>query len=196
MGHHGGVIDGFLTGQLLVASPSLADDSFDRAVVLVVDHDEAGALGVVINRPSTIDVGAILPDWHVYSSKPAVVFDGGPVGRDSALALGALLPTRTPDTGEPLGFRQFFGQLGLVDLDAAPEEVAGDIGALRVFAGYAGWAPDQLEQEVSQGAWFVVDSLPDDPFDTQPDELWHTVLRRQPGSLSWMASYPDDPTMN
>jgi len=196
MSHAGGEIDGFLTGELVGASPSMADDSFDGAEVLVVDHDEAGALGVVINRPSTIDVGAILPDWHVYSSKPAVVFDGGPVGRDSALALGALLPSRTPDTGEPLGFRQFFGHLGLVDLDAAPEDVAGDIGALRVFAGYAGWAPDQLEQEVSQGAWFVVDSLPEDPFHTQPDELWHEVLRRQPGSMSWLASYPDDPTMN
>ena len=189
-------MDRFLTGQLLIASPSLGDDNFDRAVILVVDHDEAGALGVVINRPSTIDVGAILPDWHVYSSKPAVVFDGGPVGRDSALALGALLPSRTPDIGEPLAFRQVFGHLGLVDLDAAPEEVAGDIEALRVFAGYAGWAPDQLEQEITQGAWFVVDSLPEDPFSLEPEELWQQVLQRQASSLSWLASYPEDPTMN
>jgi putative transcriptional regulator len=89
-----------------------------------------------------------------------------------------------------------FGRLGLVDLDAPPEVVAAEIGAMRVFAGYAGWAPDQLEQEIKEGAWFVVESAPDDPFHLDPELLWRDVLRRQGGDLALVASFPQDPTMN
>ena len=186
--------DGYLTGNLLVASPALGDENFERSVILLVDHDE---LGVVINRPSTIDVAAILPDWHVYSTAPAVVFEGGPVGRDSALALGALTSAHdSVAVEEPLGFRQVFGQLGLVDLDAPPEVVAGEIARMRVFAGYAGWGADQLEQEIKEGAWFVVESSPWDPFEPDPQHLWRDVLRRQGGELAWLATYPADPTLN
>ena len=186
-----------LTGSLLVASPTLGDTNFDRSVILLVDHDESGALGVIINRPSEIDVGAILPEWHVYSTTPPVVFHGGPVGRDSALALAALATGR--DAGEPndpAGFRRVFGALGLVDLDAQPEEVAGQIVSLRVFAGYAGWEPDQLEQEIKEGAWFVVDSSTTDPFRDDPRGLWAEVLRRQGGDLALVATFPEDPTLN
>jgi putative transcriptional regulator len=186
-----------LTGSLLVASPTLGDTNFDRSVILLVDHDESGALGVIINRPSAIDVGAILPEWHVYSTTPPVVFHGGPVGRDSALALAALATGRDAgESNDPAGFRRVFGALGLVDLDAQPEEVAGQIVSLRVFAGYAGWEPDQLEQEIKEGAWFVVDSATADPFRDDPRGLWAEVLRRQGGDLALVATFPEDPTLN
>lgn len=189
--------DAFLTGKLLVASPTLGDTTFDRTVVFLVDHDESGALGVVINRPSQVDVGSILPDWHVYSTQPTVVFHGGPVGRDSALALGALLPRHDAvETSEPLGFRRVFGRLGLVDLDATPEAVAAEISSMRVYAGYAGWEADQLEQEIGEGAWFVVDSVPEDLFQLDPQHLWRDVLKRQGGDLALVATFPEDPTMN
>ena len=189
--------EAFLTGRLLVASPTLGDTNFERSVVFLVDHDESGALGVVINRPSKIDVGSILPDWHVYSTQPMVVFHGGPVGRDSALALGALLPRHDdPEAPEPLGFRRVYGRLGLVDLDAAPEAVAAEISGMRVFAGYAGWDPEQLEEEIHQGAWFVVESIPDDLFKVDPEHLWRDVLRRQGGDLALVATFPEDPTLN
>lgn len=189
--------DAFLTGRLLVASPSLLDDNFDRSVVFLVDHDESGALGVIINRPSQIDVGSILPDWMLYSSEPRVVFHGGPVGRDSALAIGALLPRfEDPAGSEPLGFRRVFGQLGLIDLDAIPEDVAALVSNLRVFAGYAGWESGQLEGEIREGAWFVVDSFSSDPFAVEPSQLWQEVLRRQGGDLALVATFPEDPTLN
>jgi len=191
------VNDGFLTGRLLVASPTLADTNFDRSVILLVDHDESGALGVIINRPSTIDVGSILPEWHVYSTIPPVVFHGGPVGRDSALALAALTSKNEHDeSAEPEGFRRVFGALGLIDLDVEPERMAAEISTLRVFAGYAGWEPDQLEQEIKEGAWFVVDSTRSDPFQPDPTELWAQVLRRQGGDLALVATFPEDPTLN
>lgn len=184
-----------LTGRLLVASPELGDPNFSRTVVLLVDHDEGGALGVILNRPSTTDVSAILPDWHLYASPPSVVFQGGPVGRDSALALAARTSGRGEDD-EPLGFRHVHGSIGLVDLDAPAEVIAGEIRAMRVFAGYAGWGSDQLEDEIDEGAWFVVDALPEDLTATDPERLWERVLRRQPPALAVVATFPEDPSLN
>jgi putative transcriptional regulator len=186
-------IESTLTGRLLVASPELGDPNFARSVVLLVDHDESGALGVILNRPSTTDVVEILPDWHLYATPPSVVFQGGPVGRDSALALAARSGS---GDDEPLGFRHVYAGIGLVDLDAPAEVIAGEITSMRVFAGYAGWGSDQLESEIDQGAWYVVDAERDDLASEEPEHLWEQVLRRQGSELSLLATFPDDPGMN
>jgi putative transcriptional regulator len=183
--------DATLTGRLLVASPQLAGTPFSRAVILLLDHDEDGALGVVVNHPTPVEVADVLPSWQPYASGPGVVFQGGPVALDSALCLAAV-----DGTVEPLGWRRVLGALGLVDLDAPPELVAGDLGAMRIFAGYAGWSPGQLESELAEGSWFVVEAEPGDAFDTDPEGLWRRVLRRQPGELAWLSTWPDDPSMN
>jgi len=184
-----------LTGRLLVASPELGDPHFARTVVLLVDHDESGALGVVLNRPSTTDVSEILPDWHLYATPPQVVFQGGPVGRDSALALASRLDGKGEED-EPLGFRHVYGGIGLVDLDAPAELVAGEVTSMRVFAGYAGWGSGQLEAEIDEGSWFVVPAEPSDLADDDPERLWERVLRRQPPRLAMVATFPDDPSLN
>jgi putative transcriptional regulator len=180
-----------LTGRLLVATPALADPNFDRSVVLLLDHDEEGALGVVLNRPTPVDVTDVLVPWSKLVTAPTVVFQGGPVAMDSALAIASV-----PGGGEPLGWRRVHGGLGLVDLDVPPELVAPDFGSLRIFAGYAGWGPGQLEGEIAEGAWYIVDSEPGDAFSPDPDRLWRAVLRRQRGELAMVATYPEDPTMN
>jgi putative transcriptional regulator len=185
-----------LTGHLLVASPVLGDPNFERSVVLLVDHDEEGALGVVLNRPTTVSVGAVVPAWGDYTTGPPQVFKGGPVGEDSALALGALAPGHDSDADEPDGFRRLFGTIGLVDLDAEPDDLAAELRAVRVFAGYAGWGPGQLEDELAEQAWFVVESLPGDAFSDVPERLWRDVLRRQGGDLALVATFPDDPSLN
>ncbi len=184
-----------LTGRLLVASPELGDPNFARTVVLLVDHDESGALGVVLNRPSTTDVGEILPEWHLYATPPQVVFQGGPVGRDSALALAARADGGGEE-GEPVGFRHVHAGIGLVDLDGPAELIAGVITSMRVFAGYAGWGSDQLEAEIDQGAWFVVNAETHDLASDDPERLWTDVLRRQPPPLAIVATFPDDPSLN
>ena len=156
-----------LTGRLLVATPALADPNFDRAVVLLLDHDEEGSLGVVLNRPTPVGVGDILESWAGLAGEPGVVFQGGPVSLDSALGV-AVVPGesgRSPARGEeagPLGWRRVHGAIGLVDLEAPPELLAAAVGSLRIFAGYAGWGPGQLEDELSDGAWYVVESEPGD----------------------------------
>lgn len=186
-----------LTGRLLVASPALADPNFDRAVVLLLDHDDEGTLGVVLNRPTPVGVGDVLAAWAALAGSPQVVFQGGPVSLDSALAL-AVVPGdhRSGDGAGPLGWRRVHGAIGLVDLEAPPELLAAELGSLRIFAGYAGWRPGQLEEEVVEGAWYVVESEPGDISSPDPERLWRDVLRRQRSELAMVATYPDDPSLN
>ena len=181
-----------LTGRLLLATPTLRDPTFRRTVVLVLNHDDDGALGVVVNRPLQVEVAAVLPDWQPYLTAPAVLFQGGPVSLDSALGLVAV----PGDDEEPLGVRRIIGSLGLVDLDTPPEVVVAELSGLRIFAGYAGWSEGQLESEISEGAWYVVDGEARDAFSDAPEDLWRTVLRRQGGDLAMVATYPEDPSLN
>jgi len=184
-----------LTGRLLVATPALADPNFDRAVVLLLDHDEEGSLGVVLNRPTPVGVGDILEGWAELTSEPGVVFQGGPVSLDSALGV-AVVPGGANGEGTPLGWRRVHGAIGLVDLEAPPELLAPVLGSLRIFAGYAGWGPGQLEDELAEGAWYVVESEPGDVSSPVPERLWREVLRRQRSELAMVATYPDDPSLN
>ncbi|WP_432072873.1 YqgE/AlgH family protein [Streptomyces wuyuanensis] len=180
-----------LTGRLLVATPALADPNFDRAVVLLLDHDEEGSLGVVLNRPTPVGVGDILETWAGLAGEPGVVFQGGPVSLDSALGIAVI-----PGEEGPLGWRRVHGAIGLVDLEAPPELLASSLGSLRIFAGYAGWGPGQLEEELTEGAWYVVESEPGDVSSPRPEALWRSVLRRQRNELAMVATYPDDPSLN
>jgi putative transcriptional regulator len=182
-----------LTGRLLVATPALGDPNFARTVVLVLDHDDSGALGVVVNRPTTVAVADVLPDWQPFTTDPSVLFHGGPVAVDSALGL-AVLPGQ--GQSEPLGWRRVKDGLGLVDLDAPPEVLAADMADLRIFAGYSGWGTGQLEDELTDGAWYVVPSQARDVFSVEPSSLWRAVLRRQGGELAMVSTYPDDPSLN
>lgn len=177
-------------GRMLVAAPMLADPSFERTVVLMLEHSDEGALGVVLNRPSGLAVSEILADWAEVVAPPSRVFHGGPVSTDSALGL-----VRTNDNSA-LGIRRLPHDIGLVDLDTPAALVRGAVESMRVFAGYAGWDAGQLEREIEDGAWFVVDPLPDDAFSAQPQGLWNRVLRRQPPPLSLVASFPKDPALN
>ncbi|MGW7084036.1 YqgE/AlgH family protein [Streptomyces sp. NPDC054871] len=189
-----------LTGRLLVATPALADPNFDRAVVLLLDHDEEGSLGVVLNRPTPVDVADILEGWGDLAGAPGVVFQGGPVSLDSALGVAVIpgedAPAPRPGRGEPIGWRRVHGAIGLVDLDTPPELLAPALGSLRIFAGYAGWGPGQLEDELAEGAWYVVESEPGDVSSPDPERLWRAVLRRQRSELAMVATYPDDPSLN
>jgi putative transcriptional regulator len=184
-------------GRLLVATPLLGDPNFKRAVVLIVEHEEVeGTLGVVLNRPTTIGVGQVLEQWTELTTEPSVVFRGGPVAPNSALAL-ALISGKE----EPVGWRALDGapslaRLGLLDLDTPPGLLTTAISSMRVYAGYAGWSPGQLEAEIAEGAWYVLAAEPADVFAADPALLWRQVLRRQDGDLAFVATYPDDPTLN
>lgn len=177
-------------GMLLVATPPLVDPNFDRTVVLVLEHSESGAIGLVLNRPSETPIADALPGWEQLAAAPAIVFAGGPVSTDAAIALGA---ARHADAGG--GWEPLVGDVGTIDLHRDPDDLAGDIAAVRIFAGYAGWGPGQLEAELAANAWLVVPAQPEDAVG-DPDDLWRRVLLRQGGHTAWLANAPFDPSMN
>jgi putative transcriptional regulator len=188
-----GVIAVPLKGRLLIASPALADTNFDHTIVLVVEHSDEGALGLVLNRPSVAAVADALPGWAPVAADPAVVFVGGPVSPDAAIGLALAAEADRGDL--PDGWAPILSGLGTVDLARDPGEVLRGV-QVRVFAGYAGWTGGQLENELRAGGWFVVDADVDDALTTEPELLWRTVLRRQPGALAWLANFPLDPATN
>ena len=184
--------DSALRGRLLVATPRLREPTFLRTVILLLDHGENGAVGVVLNRPTTVDVGVVLPDWQPVVSDPPVLFEGGPVGLDGAMGV----VTMEPGAERSVDVDRMTGRFGLVDLDARPEDVVPHVGGVRVFAGYAGWAQGQLEDELAERSWFVVDALPDDLLTPEPAGLWRRVLRRQGGDLAIVSTFAVDASLN
>jgi putative transcriptional regulator len=176
-------VAGSLRGQLLIAAPQLID-YFRRTVVLVIEHTDEGAMGVVLNRPTSAGVAELVPDLAELAGEDAVVHAGGPVAPDAVIALGDF--EQPEEAGTPVS-----GTLGLLD----PDQPDPALRRLRVYAGYAGWAPGQLDAELEQEAWIVEQAAPDDPFGSR-DDLWAALLTRKGGSYALLASMPSDPTLN
>ena len=199
-----------LAGKLLVATPSLEDPNFHRTVVLVVAHHaDEGALGLVINRPSELEVARALPEWAPLAAPPVVVFAGGPVTPDGVICLGRTSAAPgppdapdSPDRGETAavtdGWETIAGDdgLGVVDLNIGPERFASTVAGVRVYAGHSGWGARQLEGELAAGGWFVVEREPDDALSMDPSELWRRVLERQPPKVAMFAKAPPHLSLN
>ena len=179
-------------GMLLVATPVLLDPNFAETVVLMLDVDEGGALGVVLNRPTGVPVSDVLDPWAEIVAEPEVLFQGGPVSTAGALGVALL----RDENDSPVGFREIDGRLGVVDLDTPVELVDGSLEGMRIFAGYAGWGAEQLDAEIEEGSWYVVPAEARDAFRLDPSDLWREVLRRQPGELAWHSTRPLDPELN
>lgn len=179
-----------LTGRLLVASPALEDPNFHRTVVLVLAHGEQGALGVVLNRPTEVGVDDLMPAWQQLATEPPVIFNGGPVSRDSLLCLGEVVGPAAADADAVVG------QVATLDLHRSPEEVAPTVSGLRIFSGYAGWMPGQLESELVESSWFVLDADAGDPLSAEADGLWAEVLRRNGERFALYAKAPPQLRMN
>ena len=182
-----------LAGKLLVSSLRITEPTFFRTVVLLCAHDENGALGVVLNRPLRRElVSKHMPAWASLAGEPSCLFSGGPVETTAALALGRYRDAPL-DVPPP---RFVVGRVGLMDLSKPLERFGDGLEEMRVFAGYAGWSGGQLEGELEQESWFVVEATPGDAFSREPETLWRDVLRRQPGKLAMFAYAPADPQVN
>jgi putative transcriptional regulator len=199
-----GCLDDVHAGSLLVALPSLTDPTFAGTVVYVLDHSDTGTLGVVLGRPSQVEIRDVLPGWCDLAVDPAVFHVGGPCETDTALCLAtAPVDSRSgahfseDDGVRPGGLRQVAGNVHLVDLDGDASALVGQIDGLRVFAGYAGWSPGQLAGEIAEGAWACVPGRADDVLSSAagPD-LWRQVMGRQTGRLGVLSTAPPDPTAN
>ena len=177
-------------GRLLVAAPPLTDPNFDRTVVFMLDHNEGGALGLVINRPSE-DLDIEIDAWMHLLSPAGQFFSGGPVDSNALIGLG-LVPTTTPD-GQVI---ESVECIEPVDLDEDPTTMSTPPTKVRIFHGYAGWGPQQLDGELEMGAWIVLSAQASDVFTNDPDDLWRAVLARQRGEVAWLADCPADPGLN
>ncbi|MFC4603850.1 YqgE/AlgH family protein [Rhodococcus kronopolitis] len=181
-------------GSLLVSSTGLTEPSFRRTVVYVIEHNESGSLGVVLNRASATAVHTVLPQWGDLCARPRALFVGGPVKRDAALCLATLRTGAGIDGVE--GLRRVHGRVVMVDLDSDPDQVGPLVEGVRVFAGYAGWSIGQLDGELDHDDWTLVSALPSDVIGPPRADLWAQVLRRQPLPLSLRATHPIDVERN
>ena len=188
-----GCLDDVRPGSLLVALPSLSDPTFAGTVVYVLDHADTGTLGVVLGRPSQVEIRDVLPGWCDLAVEPGVFHVGGPCETDTALCLARAAGVGPGDGG----LRRVSGDVYLVDLDSDPADLTGRLDGLRVFAGYAGWSPGQLAGEVAEGAWACVPGQPDDVLTPAAGpELWRRVMGRQSGRLAVLSTAPADPSVN
>ena len=177
-----------LKGHLLIAGPALVDPNFRRAVVLVGEHSAEGALGVILNRALEATVEETVPELSVLVDGVEQIHDGGPVQPSAIVVLA--------DFVEP----ERAGALVLDSVGFLPSEVdpgtLGELRRARVFAGYAGWGPGQLDGELAEGSWIVEPALPEDVFTADPEQLWSDVLRRKGGPFGVLALMPPDPSLN
>jgi putative transcriptional regulator len=176
-----------LAGKLLISSPSLVDPNFRRTVVLMTHHDEEGAVGLVLSRPSEVRIDDAVPELGELPYADEVVYIGGPVQPEAVVVLVEL--DELLDDSEPI-----VGSVIYLPPNSEPDDLG--VGRARVFAGYSGWGPGQLEDELDESAWIIVRALPNDVFASDPDELWRAVLQRKGGKFALLATMPFDPRLN
>ena len=177
-------------GRLLVASPSLSDPNFRRAVVLLLEHSDEGALGLVLNRPTPLVAREALPGTLAESMPDDErVYQGGPVQPEAVIVLADFTDTT-------LAASVAFDRVGIVDPDADASRLGGAVRAIRAYGGYAGWGEGQLEQEIAEEAWIDASPASEDVFGDDPDGLWSRVLERKGGAWRLIARMPENPSVN
>jgi len=175
-------------GRLLISSGGLFDPNFRHTVVLLAEHDAEGSVGVVLTRPLEVTVHEAVPALAELVELDDLLYQGGPVEQEQPVLLAEV------DDPEVLDLR-VFGSVGFLT-GAVPTSVRSRLERVRVFAGYAGWGPGQLEREMSEDAWVVAEPRADDVFTDEPDALWHRILERKGPPWSTMARIPFDPSTN
>jgi putative transcriptional regulator len=178
-----------LRGQLLIATPPLPDPNFWRTVVLVVEHSQDGALGLVLNRPSEARVADAVPQLGDLLGDEETVYVGGPVQPSGVIVLARF---EDPSDSPLLAF----GDVGLIGLGGGEDPADVDVLAARAFVGHSGWAPGQLDAEVQRGDWILEPARTQDVFTTRPLELWSEVLARKGGRYRLLSLIPPDPSVN
>jgi putative transcriptional regulator len=178
-----------LKGKLLLASPTLLDPNFARSVVLVAEHTEDGALGLVLNRPAEVSVGDTAPELEELVGGDDALFVGGPVQSSSVIVLAAF----TNPTAAGLLISD---DVGFLSAQADFAESVSATYRARAFAGHAGWGPGQLDEELEREDWIVETPRPEELFAAEPEELWSRVLTRKGGTYALVARMPLDPSLN
>jgi putative transcriptional regulator len=182
-------MDESLRGKLLVASPALVDPNFARTVVFITEHNEEGAMGIVLDRPSETTVGDVVPELGEVAGAEAPVYVGGPV---QPTALVVLAEFSDPSAAAWI----VVADVGFASADVEMDELPASVRRARVYAGYSGWGAGQLEAELEVDSWIIEPPLPKELFPDNPDALWSGVLARKGGQYALVARMPTDPSVN
>ena len=188
-GGHNEDMDASLKGQLLVASPTILDPNFRRTVVLMTEHGDEGAMGLILNRAAETTVGEAVPDL-AWLAGDDIVHVGGPVAPQSVVVLAEFEePTQSALLVDD--------DLGFVPAEVEDTDALADgLGRRRVFAGHAGWGPGQLAAEMEEESWIVEPAVREDVFTDDPEDLWSRVLRRKGREYALLSTMPADPSLN
>lgn len=181
-------------GELLIASPGMDDPIFGRTIIYLIEHGVEGTLGVMLNKPLDANVAELLEPWGRILAPPHAHFRGGPLSGDSGVALAVAAPGRPLRDDEHV--HNVESRVYVVDLDTDPDSLSNAVEGVRIFAGYASWAPGQLTAELARGDWIVALGLPSDVITERAGDLWAQVMRRQEAPLSLFSTYPADPSLN
>jgi len=176
-------------GHLLIAGPTLQDPNFWRTVVLVIEHSDSGALGLVLNRPSDSTVGETVPQLAEITDSEEEVLVGGPVGQSAVIVLADF---EDPDEAAMIAFEN----VGVLGHSQADQPLGSGLRRARIFAGHSGWGPGQLDGELERGDWILEPARYSDAFNQDPAQLWSAVLERKGGSYALVARMPPDPSLN
>lgn len=177
-----------LSGQLLIAGPNLWDPNFRRTVLLIGQHDEDGAVGVILNRAADVTVAEAVPLLGSLVPDDERLFIGGPV---QPLAAVVVADFEDPSAASILAFES----IGFLPSETGSDELHG-LRRARVFAGYAGWGGGQLELEMAEDSWIAEPARPDDVFTADPSRLWEDVLKRKGPAFDLLRLMPVDPSAN
>lgn len=178
-------------GQILISTEPGKGGYFDQSVVLLLDHNDSGSIGVCLQQPSTLGMVEPLAHFQEYLSPPATLFEGGPVSQQAAVALAQV---SDPDE-EPPGWKPLFSGVGILDLETPVELVAGAFSHLRIYVGLSGWDSGQLEAELIRGSWFRTQAIAEEVFGT-PEDLWRRSLRRVGGATGRWSTWTQTPELN
>lgn len=181
-------------GMLLVAAPGLMSPEFARSVLLIIEHNSSLTFGVNLSMRSELAVFNVMPEWLPAVAKPQALYIGGPMNQQSVVGLAVTKQGVDIDAAPQLS--RLANRLAHVDLRTDPEEVVELVEGMRMFAGYAEWAPGQLDEEIENGDWYVVPALPGDVVTPGGADLWGDVMRRQPMPLPLFSTFPADPIDN
>lgn len=177
-------------GMLLVAAPGMLSEEFNRSVVLIIEHNEQLTFGVNLASRSDLAVFNVMPEWLPAVAKPQALYIGGPLNQQSVVGLA--MTKAGVDLDQAPHLNRLANRLAHVDLRADPGSIAEQVEGMRLFAGYAEWAPGQLDEEIERGDWYVTPALPTDVVVPGRTDLWGDVMRRQQMPLPLFSTFPAD----
>lgn len=176
-------------GKLLIAQPFLADSTFSRSVIFLCEHSDEGALGFVLNQPTNVNITDVLPE---FDAPVLPINHGGPVQLDT-LHIIHKAPGSLGGTEVKSGV--YWGA-SLESLQSFVYDKAFSADELRLFVGYSGWSPGQLENELKEGSWLITDVTQDVIFSTDADEVWKKAIYSLGHDYRYLANMPIDPGLN